>query len=42
MIGSISDILTSAQGSVGDASGSVLDVINLGFGSLQGLFGTGN
>lgn len=42
MIGSISDILESAQGSVVDVSGSVLGVINIGFGSLQGLFTTGN
>lgn len=38
MIGSIADLIDSGQESILNAGGSVRDLINIGFGSLRGLF----
>lgn len=39
MLGSISDLITSAQGSLTDAVGSSTELSDLVFGSLQDLIG---
>ncbi|GAA4823060.1 hypothetical protein [Tomitella cavernea] len=42
MLGSLSDLITSAQSSLGDATGSATDVSDLVFGSLQDIIGADN
>ncbi len=40
MLGSISELITAAQGSLADAVASSTDLSDLGFGSLQDIIGT--